>query len=254
MFRHLLSLLFMISFTAISSACTFIPTPFCEQLDNGNTILYGKTIDVVDDGIRFQIYDLLTGNETDQIITIFDQAPFDCNGTFYLEALTLLPLDLEVIVSVEQIDSLLNPWDDLGAYRVSEYYTENRRLRVEDGNVIGNITSPFEGDQIVPLSTFVSGVQNGTVDCLILGVEDKYVDDVVASPNPATDQVFLSYSDRSSFRIDQAFVYSQVGSRVELWVTPENSLDVSHLPSGLYVIEVIHYDGLRSRHKIVIAR
>lgn len=127
-------------------------------------------IKVVDDGIRFQIFDLLIGNETNQIITIFDQAPFDCNGTFYLEAHTLLPLDLEVIVSVEQIDSLLNPWDVLGDYRVSEYYTENRRLIVVDDNVFGNITSPFGGDQSIPLSSFVSDLENGTAICLILGV------------------------------------------------------------------------------------
>lgn len=250
--KLILSLIFISSFTTVSIACTFIPTPFCEQFDNGNTILYGKTIEVVDDGVRFQIFDLLTGNETDQIVTIFDQAPFDCNGIFYLEAISLLPLDLEVIVSIEQIDSLLNTWDNLGDYRVSEFHTENRKLRVEDNNVIGNITSPFDGDQSIPLSTFVAELQNGTATCLILGVEDDYVDDVVASPNPATDQVFLSNTDRSTIQIGQAFVYSQVGSRAELSVTSENSLDVSQLPTGLYVIEVMYSDGLRSRHKVIV--
>ena len=253
MYRLILSLLFITSFATISSACTFIPMPFCEQFDNGNTILYGKTIEAVDDGVRFQIFELLTGNETDQIITIFDQAPFDCNGTFYLEAISLLPLDLEVIVSVEHIDSLLNPWDALGDYRVSEYYTENRRLIVENDIVIGNITSPFGGDQSISLSSFASDLQNGTATCLILGMEVNYVDDVIAYPNPASDLVFLSLADQSPIQIDQAFVCSQLGNRLELPSTFDSSLDVSQLPVGMYVIEVLYSDGLRSRHKIVIA-
>ena len=207
-------------------------------------------IKVVDDGIRFQIFDLLIGNETNQIITISDQAPFDCAGTFYLEALTLLSLDLEVIVSVELIDSLLNPWDVLGDYRVSEYNTENRRLIVVNDSVFGNISSPFGGDRSIPLSSFVSDLQNGTATYLILGVVDHYVDDVIMSPNPATDQVFLSLADQSPILIDQAFVYSHVGSRTELSTTFDRSLDVSQLPVGLYLM---HSDGLRSRHRIRIA-
>lgn len=82
---------------------------------------------------------------------------------------------------------------------------------------------------------------------------DNYVDDVVVSPNPAADQVFLSLANQSPILIDQAFVYSHVGSRTELSTTFDSSLDVSQLPAGLYVIEVMHSDGLRSRHRIMIA-
>ncbi len=250
--RLLFSSFFIVAFAAVSCACTFIPTPFCEQFYNGNAILYGKTIEAIDDGVRFQIFDQLTGSETNEIITIYDQAPFDCNGILYLEALTLLPMDLEVIVSLEQIDSLLNPWETIGDYRVPEYYTENRKLRVENGNVIGNITSPFEGDQFIPLSDFVSDLQTGNATCLILGIKDNYVHDVIAWPNPASDQVFLAKRDRSSKQIGRAFVYAQLGIKSELSLVSETSLDVSQLPNGFYVIEVMYSDGLRSRHKIVI--
>jgi len=234
-------------------ACTFVPAPFCNEFDSSNTILYGKTIEVIDDGVRFQIFDVLTGNETEEVVTIYDQLPFECNGTFFLDAIVLLPMDLEVIVSIEKVDSLLNPWEVIGDYRVSEYYTQNRRLLVEDGNVTGNITEPFQNSQSISFDEFVSKIQGGTATCLILDVEDTYVDDVVALPNPVSDQLFLSYTDQSSIWIEQAQIYTQLGSRVELSVASDNSLDVSHFPNGFYLIEVQYSDGLRSRHKIVIS-
>lgn len=238
----------------LSIACTFIPNPFCQQFDNGNTILYGKTIGLVDDGVEFQIFDILSGSETDEIITIYDQAPFDCNGTFYLNAELLLPLDLEVIVSLEKIDTLLNPWEEIGDYRVPEFYTDTRRLIVENENVTGVISSPFS-EQTISLDDFIAAVQNGDADCsLVLNVGNEYTDDVIMSPNPATDFVYLSSSDNRVIQIAQSIVYSQVGYQSHLNLDSDNKFDVSHLPVGMYVIEVLYTDGLRSRHKIVVVR
>jgi hypothetical protein len=68
-------------------------------------------------------------------------------------------------------------------------------------------------------------------------------------PNPAKDKVFISI--KKGITIEEVTIYDQAGQKVFYGKPAKNTLDISNLPQGLYIVEVNTSQG-KSRKKLVI--
>ena len=86
-----------------------------------------------------------------------------------------------------------------------------------------------------------------------VGIEKQIVRssvfDVRCFPNPAKNEVFISVKDGQI--IKAVNIYTQIGQRVICKKGKTNSVDVSMLPHGMYIIEV-EIDNGKVRSKLMI--
>lgn len=67
-------------------------------------------------------------------------------------------------------------------------------------------------------------------------------------PNPASTSVNIANVDGF---VNEICIYNKLGQRVIHEVNPRNTIDVSRLPQGLYIVEVV-WDGHRVREKLIV--
>ena len=67
-------------------------------------------------------------------------------------------------------------------------------------------------------------------------------------PNPTTSEITISGVDGI---IDEISIYNKLGQRVIYEMKPDNTIDVSSLPQGLYIVEV-RWDEYRVREKLIV--
>ncbi len=82
----------------------------------------------------------------------------------------------------------------------------------------------------------------------ILGVDDTLVNTLIVYPNPAEDTLFLSYSETIENAI--YIIYDSNGRRIISKIISENSIDVSALASGTYILMIVD-DGILKTQKFV---
>ena len=97
---------------------------------------------------------------------------------------------------------------------------------------------------------------SGLLDCDPLGVNDLILGNIVMAPNPATNQVTISFSDTNfgSFEITVANSLGQTLQTVNeraLNGTSDAILNVSNYRTGLYFV-TIEIDGQSTTKKLVI--
>ncbi len=79
--------------------------------------------------------------------------------------------------------------------------------------------------------------------------EHKFKNNISVFPNPAKDKIFISCS--ASVKIEEVNLYTLIGERISGLVKKDSELDVSKIPNGLYILEVIS-DTAISKFKIQI--
>jgi uncharacterized protein (DUF924 family) len=72
---------------------------------------------------------------------------------------------------------------------------------------------------------------------------------MVIFPNPANQVVTISLQDDAT--IQEVILYDQIGQKVYRGTPENNSLDVSNLQPGIYLIEV-RCDQQKFREKLII--
>ena len=63
----------------------------------------------------------------------------------------------------------------------------------------------------------------------------KIKDNVSIYPNPVKDMIHIKVAGK----IDRADVYNKVGQRVAVFNSVEGKIDVSSLPSGNYILQIL---------------
>src|SRR5690606_33617659 len=94
-------------------------------------------------------------------------------------------------------------------------------------------------------SLVVTGIDN------TLNVDSKiYNDSVSVSPNPTSDFLYF-ISSESNISIDKVEIYDTIGKRVFASELNNNSIDISNLTPGVYMVKIYSEDGGYVTKKII---
>lgn len=150
-----LLLILSISFSTELFACSYVPISFCATshvaIFSDNLIVYGKITSIDDDGIDFEIFDVLRGEENRTTIRIWDGVDFECNGTWSMAASDLGEINDTLIILLPKISDKKSTWEVIGDYRRPDFFQYTPHLKVENGIIFGLIsghyTYPFVEEQ-----------------------------------------------------------------------------------------------------------
>jgi len=92
-------------------------------------------------------------------------------------------------------------------------------------------------------------VLNFALNCELFGIREyKLNGGLIIYPNPSISEISITGVDGI---IDEVRIYNELGQIVIHEMKPHNTIDVSRLPQGLYIVEVI-WDGHRVREKLIV--
>ncbi len=244
----------------IGYACSFIPETFCKTLQYhpDDLILSGKIISIDIDGLDLEIIDILRGQESRNIIRIWDGTDFDCNGYYSMESSTIGEVNDTVVIILPKITAIENSWDVIDDYRRPDPYFYTSELSVENGYAIGFIS----GDATAPpeyniltieygelLETFIT---NGDCRDLVLSIEDEINAGNIKITNPVSTEIKIQCDE--TYQITTINIYSLNGrrvfsQRVDSQYTITLPFDIEF--SGLYILEIVTSNGQSKRFKII---
>ncbi len=80
-------------------------------------------------------------------------------------------------------------------------------------------------------------------------INEQVIQDIVLLfPNPCTRELNIS---AEGYIIDKISIYNKLGQRVIHEMKPDNTINVSRLPQGLYIVEV-RWNERRVREKLIV--
>lgn len=238
-------------------ACSWIPTSFCVTVNDrpGDAVISGRVMNVDADGMDLEVIDVLRGAEEREVIRIWDGTDFDCNGTFSMAASDLGAIGDSIIVVMPMIVAIENAWDVIGDYRRPDYFGRITDLRIINGVVLGYIAGqamqPFDA---IPYVEFVPIWAAGAIGCSdFLSVGEKGQGSFHLQ-NPVHDLLELDLhgvaGPNRSIRVHT--MNGHVVLQRDMATSP-GRIDVSGLPSGVYILEMIDPDGIRRSKPFVKA-
>ena len=126
-------------------------------------------------------------------------------------------------------------------------------IETSDGGLLinGSTNEGFSGGQNLWL------VKLDSMGCLEpdcwVGVEqaDANTIGVAVYPNPATDWLYLKYDNTRSITLE---IFNLSGQRVlqHQHMAPKESIEISHLPTGLYLLRFVDEFGNVAMEKLVV--
>lgn len=246
--KFYLAIIFQLSLSLnFAFSCSFIPQSFCKtsEVFEESIIVSGVINSVDDDGINFEILQLLRGDETRSNIRIWDGTDFDCNGPFPMNAARLGNLNDTLILILPKIDSIENTWDIINDYRTPNFYLYAPGLKVEKNTVTGFISGDFLAPPEFNLLSFDypafinSWFEIGNCSKIVNTKEtDTGIGIVVLSPNPANDFIKLESNENlSRFNIK---IFNQLGNEVFSMknLNDHSEIPIANLPKGVYYLFV----------------
>ena len=239
-------------------SCSFALQPFCSTVngdENDLVIMTGRISDTLTNGVTFEVFDVLRGDESRSSFTIWDGTPFDCNGFLTLPALALGNIGDSLVIALPVVDSITNGWEQLGDYRMPLFYVHTSWLQLEDGVVKGVIAGDvIPNNEILDEMAYEDFVQElieeeQCAELLVATQTPMLPGQLRIFPNPATDQINLvlpQETTQAEYRIfNVRGQLAQAGTimqpTVDLWLNP-----------GVYVVEVRVPKGVYRREKIIV--
>lgn len=239
-------------------ACSWTSSSFCSTSQSSSfqndLIVYGKIVAVDNDGIDFEIIDVLRGQENKSIIRIWDGVDFDCNGTFSMAASELGKINDQLIIILPKISEKKSSWEVIGDYRRPDFFQFTPNLRVENGIVYGLIsgieTYPYVEKQANYENFKNSWETNGDCSSVVLGTdsfETERVFKVLTLPNNKFK--FLS-NNNIEFKIR---IYNLNGLKIETneHLEKEFEIDLSKYSAGIYFVNLTYKNNRIQNFKII---
>ncbi len=133
----------------------------------------------------------------------------------------------------------------------------------EANNFIGGCGSNFTASQFVSALAMLnnSGGDSGTLSCTGSTrslLEAPIGEQIIAYPNPASDMLFISTTFATEapvtmdlFDVSGRMLMNVASFQVEAGMETITTTDISQLPSGVYLLRVLHGEQLTSRRVIV---
>jgi hypothetical protein len=252
----LLSLIFLIVTTYQSMACSIDPSQqyFCRYGQYTDySIIRGEIVKEINQGIRIKVFEVYRGPATSEVITVWDDADFDCNGTlFFGDATNMGRVGETVLVYIQEITEVNNSWEKLGDYRNIYVYINNfpthRINLVQKGNKIkGPITEGL-------WSVSVDKIAGTLRECIGESVYEKpiYISgdgSMNLYPNPARDDLFIAGSGEAA-DVQIFNLSGQLVVKKTIFIA-EEGINVESLSPGVYIC-VAEIDGVISRKKFMV--
>lgn len=244
--KNILSLIFLILIIQSKLlACSWVSDSFCSTSQSSpfinDLIAYGKIIAIDNDGIDFEIIDVLRGQESKTIIRIWDGVDFDCNGIISMAASELGKVNDFIIILLPKITEKKSSWEVIGDYRRPDIFQYTPHLRVENGIVYGlisgHVTYPYVEEQANYENFKNSWNTNNNCSSVVLKNEKHELKKlkVLSFPN----NKFKIISNNSSKK--ELNIYNIFGLKVEseFQVNNEIEIDLSEFSTGIYFINLI---------------
>ena len=259
--RILTILLFYIVLNNHVHACTFIPLPFCYYVlswEPDHEIFIGEVTEIIPNGVRFEIKETLRGDQGNGIITIWDDEPIDCNGLFVQSVGRIAGIGEEVILSTEKIDSIINPWDQMGDYRTPLITFAESILKIRTDSVHGFISGGLDLDSwifSIHLDEFKERIFKD-LECpsfFVSTKEEVSKERFEVFPNPTRSIAYVHLLN-NDFREEDYLIriYTSTGVLFRQQ-NLTNMIDMSNLPNGIYYLVVINPEGsLIGRKRVVV--
>lgn len=246
------TLIILAFFCNTVNACSFNTTPFCQRTDpNSSTIIYGKIADTIPHGIRLEVFQVYRGTVMNDTITIWD-SKFWCMDTTQLPASAIGNIGDTVIVDVPYVDSIANPWEVIGDYRMSNFYVHNMFLSVQGDSVYGFIAGypsapPYYQTNVYSLEAFKTWLETDE-DCnTLVSIQEPSVMDLLSVyPNPATEYIAIRNLPAGA-TVQLLSVSGQYISDIN---TNAERISTAHLAAGSYLLK-INYQGETGFRRIV---
>lgn len=243
-----------------SSACTFSPVFFCENINQSHPnyhVLTGKIIDTIQNGVRFEIVEVLRGEETRDTVIIWNDKPFICVGPIPRIAKELGIIGDTLVVALPKIDSIINNWERIGDYRVPEVYAYITSLKLEKDTLKGYLAgiSWLHSSYTVRLDyeTFKTSIITQQNCAMRVSTQDfPFESNFQIYPNPFDNQLFVNFPSAGFSRLE--YLITNMNGQVLQWGTlfQNQVIQTDNLPNGMYLLVVRSEKGvLLSRKKLV---
>lgn len=184
-------------------------------------------------------------------ITIWD-SKFWCMDTTQLPARQIGNIGDTVIVDVPYVDSIANPWEVMGDYRMDNFYAHNMLLSVQGDSVYGFIagypSAPFEHQtRVYGLEAFKTWLETDDNCNTLVSVKEPSVMDLLSIyPNPTADYISISNLPMNA-TLEILSIDGQHVSNVNL---NDIRISTTHLSAGTYLLK-INYQGETGFRRIV---
>ncbi len=240
-------------------ACSFIPETFCKTMAmfEEDHIISGKIISIDEDGLNLEVIDVLRGEESKEIIRIWDGTDFDCNGNWPMDCSSIGEVGESVLIILPKITEIENPWDVIGDYRRPNPYSFMSQLDIigddVEGLIAGNAIAPPEFNVLSFDYEDLAEIILSGGDCMdILSTTDPFDHgDPLRYNNPVLDELYLEVSTTN---LHQIVVYSIQGTILKTIPADhqkEIQIPFQDLPSGQYLVEVTRNNQRPEYIKIV---
>lgn len=243
-----------------SFACSFSPIFFCENINQSHRnyhVLTGKIISTIQNGVQFEIIEVLRGVETRDTVVIWDDEPFECNGPWYRLAYTLGEIGDTIVVALPKIDSIENNWELRGDYRVPQVFIYTTSLKLENdtlkGDIAGSRWLPSSYTFKLDYKTFKTSIitqQNCPLRVSTQGL--PFESSFQIYPNPFDNQLFVDFSNVTFAKLE--YVITSVNGQVlQCGILSKNQvIKTDNLLDGMYVMVIKNEEGvIFSRRKLV---
>lgn len=162
--------------------------------------------------------------------------------------------DTIIYFSSDHCDSLVN------GYNISTSSFEPDFYHYEYGKGIGWIKQYYGSSQSIPHFTIwdnelfyyqKNGIGCGIPDTITVGIPNQsfQTNNFMIYPNPAGDIIHIAIEQNLS--VDAIRIYNQLGQMIMVQEEFSGSVDISTLPQGLYIVEVIS-NATSIKKKIIV--
>ena len=264
-FTLVLSLILYSSF-----ACSFSVHTFCMNWtsagNNKQSVFYGRVVDTISNGIRFELFDVLQGTATlRDTVNIWNADGMRCTDSTMgpvndiVYANTIGAIGDTAFVIVQNIDSAIYTWDVVGEYRVTNILVESYLLKV-NGGIVSSYTGYISGHytsmpqyntavQNYPLEGFLQYIDmyGNACDALRVGVKElTALEQISIYPNPSTEHITITNLPLTA----SVELISISGQTINTFETGSTQISTAHLAAGTYLLK-IKYEGETGFRRIV---
>ena len=253
-----LILLFIVNFafTLKLLACSYTPISFCSTSESfsENLIVFGKIVSIDNDGIDFEIIDILKGQENKTIIRIWNGVDFDCNGNWSMAADELGELNETLVIILPKIVEKKNDWEVIGDYRRPDFFGFTPNLKVENGIVSGLISGhvnyPYAEEQANYENFKNSWETSQNCSSVVLGAESYKLEKIFKIHTNSNNKFKISSNKNTEFKVS---IFNINGLKIESSevIQKEFEIDLSEYSVGIYFINLTYENNKIQNFKII---
>jgi hypothetical protein len=264
-------LLFTICFIQLNSAkaCSCSgESAFCDInfAAPNHHVFIGKILSQDTLSAQFEVLERIRGVELLDTITIwnFNDTLFPNINCLSAASSSMGNAGDSILIILSKITSLTshNQHASIGDYFSPSSFCSNPVIGINNGLIIGNITirypytsplTPYVIDSISIANFKVQFNPNpGAINCDLFVGLDKPIGDkleLTIFPNPSKEKIIIETTEK----ISSVRIFNSIGAEQRAIVSSVNpsSINISELPSGIYFIEVVSLNGVKTLKKFI---